>query len=232
MAERSYGQYCPIATALDLLGDRWTLLILRELLGGSRRYSDLRAELPGIATNLLSDRLRLLSAEGLVEQFDVPAPVARTLYRLTDAGWKYVVPVIGALARFGSGRLGPEAGRAISPLTGFLAGIVVGFDGHRARNLNEDYRAVIDGRVFDFGVQDGHFCAAREAPVAELHAHAIDLAVARRRHAGALPVSRIELRGQAAATARFLAVFQLKVAEEPIHGADPDPDGGARPPRR
>lgn len=212
MAARSYGQYCPIATALDLLGDRWTLLILRELLGGPRRYSDLRAELPGIATNLLSDRLRLLSAEGLVEQFDVPAPMARTLYRLTDTGWKYVVPVIGALARFGSGRLGPEADRVISPLTGFLAGIVVGFDGHRARNLNEDYRAVIDGRVFDFGVQDGHLRAAREAPVAELRAHASDLAQARRRHAGALPSSRFELHGQAAATARFLAVFQLKIA--------------------
>ncbi len=221
MAARSYGQYCPIATALDLLGDRWTLLILRELLGGPRRYSDLRAELPGIATNLLSDRLRLLSAEGLVEQFDVPAPMARTLYRLTDTGWKHVVPVIGALARFGSGRLGPEAGRVISPLTGFLAGIVVGFDGHRARSLNEDYRAVIDGRVFDFGVQDGYLRSAREAPVAELRAHASDLAEARRRHAGALPPSRIELHGQAAATARFLAVFQLKIAEEPTHGAGP-----------
>ena len=213
MAARSYGQYCPIATALDLLGDRWTLLILRELLGGPRRYSDLRAELPGIATNLLSDRLRLLSAEGLVEQFDVPAPMARTLYRLTDTGWKHVVPVIGALARFGSGRLGPEAGRVLSPLTGFLAGIVVGFDGHRARHLNEDYRAVIDGRVFDFGVRDGCLCSPRHAPAVVLHARASDLAEARRRRAGSLPASRVELLGPAAATARFLSVFGLKLTE-------------------
>jgi DNA-binding HxlR family transcriptional regulator len=180
MASRSYGQYCPIAKALDVLGDRWTLLVLRELLGGPRRYSDLRAELPGIATNLLSDRLRQLAAEGLVEQFEMPAPMARTLYRLTDAGWKYVPPVIGALARFGSGRLGPEPGRAITPLTGFLAGVLLGFDGRRARNTDEDYRAVIDGRVFDFGVRDGCLTAARGTPAAELRAHASDLAEGRR----------------------------------------------------
>jgi DNA-binding HxlR family transcriptional regulator len=226
MPTRSYGQHCPIAKALDVLGDRWTLLILRELLGGPRRYSDLRAELPGIATNLLSDRLRQLAAEGLVEQFEVPAPMARTLYRLTDDGWAYVPPVIGALARFGSDRLGWEAGRAISPLTGFLAGIVLGFDGRRARHVNEDYRAVIDGRVFDFGVHDGSLNAARGAPAVELHARASDLAEGRRRRAGTLPAPRTQLHGQAAASARFLAVFQLKIAEEPIHGAGPDPNGG------
>lgn len=213
MATRSYGQYCPIAAALDVLGDRWTLLILRELIGGSRRYSDLRTELPGIATNLLSERLRLLAAEGLVEQFEVPVPMARTLYRLTDAGWKYVPPVIGALALFGSERLGPEAGRAVTPLTGFLAGIVLGFDSQRARNVNEDYRAVIDGRIFEFGVQDGYLCAARGAPAVELRAPARDLADGRRRHAGAMPASRTELRGHTAATTQFLAVFRLKIAE-------------------
>jgi DNA-binding HxlR family transcriptional regulator len=223
MTTRSYGQYCPIATALDLLGDRWTLLILRELLGGARRYGDLRAELPGIATNLLSDRLRMLAAEGLVEQFEVPAPVARTLYRLTDAGWTYVPPVIGALARFGSDRLGPEAGRAISPLTGFLAGIVLGFDSHRARNVNEDYRAVIDGRVFDFGVHGGRLCAARAAPAVELRVAASDLAGGRRHHGGTLPASRTEVHGNSAATARFLAAFQLNIAAESARGQDPDP---------
>src|SRR5437764_13588419 len=135
MSARSYGQYCPIATALDLIGDRWTLLILRELLGGPRRYSDLRAELPGIATNLLSDRLRMLAAEGLAEQFEVPAPMAQTLYRLTDAGWQYIPPVIAALARLGSDRLGFAAGRAITPLSAFLTGIRVGFASHRARTI-------------------------------------------------------------------------------------------------
>lgn len=214
MSARSYGQYCPIATALDLLGDRWTLLILRELLGGPRRYSDLRAELPGIATNLLSDRLRLLAAEGLAEPFEVPAPMARTLYRLTDAGWQYIPPVIAALARFGADRLGAEPGREISPLTGFLTAIVVGFDSHRARTVDEDYRAVIDEREFDFGVRHGRMCAPRHAPSVELRARASDLAEGRRHGAGALPASRVELLGQASATARFLSLFGLKLTEE------------------
>lgn len=227
MATRSYGQYCPIARALDILGDRWTLLILRELLGGPRRYSDLRAELPGIATNLLSDRLRQLAAEGLVEQFEVAAPMARTLYRLTDAGWKYVPPVIGALARFGSDRLSPKPGRVTSPLTGFLAGIVLGFDGRRARNVNEDYRAIIDGRVFDFGVRAGCLTAARNSPAVELHAQASDLAEGRR-HAGALPASRTQLHGRAAATARFRNIFQLTIGEQPTDDTDP----GSRTPAR
>ena len=68
---RSYGQYCSVAKALDILGDRWTLLILRELLArGACRYTDLRAGLPGIATNLLADRLRELEAAGIVERAD------------------------------------------------------------------------------------------------------------------------------------------------------------------
>jgi DNA-binding HxlR family transcriptional regulator len=232
MPTRSYGQYCPIATALDILGDRWTLLILRELLGGPRRYSDLRAELPGIATNLLSSRLRELADEGLVESFEVPAPLARTLYRLTDAGWKYLPPVIGALARFGSDRLGSGQDEVITPLTGFLAGIVLGFDSRRARTVTEDYRVIIDGRVFDFSVHDGSLCAARGAPAVELRAHASDLAEGRRHRGGALPASRTELHGRAAATARFLAVFQLRLADESVRDAAPDRDGGARPPRR
>jgi DNA-binding HxlR family transcriptional regulator len=213
MSTRSYGQYCPIATALDLLGDRWTLLILRELLGGPRRYSDLRGELPGIATNLLSDRLRLLTGEGLVEQFEVPAPVARTLYRLSDAGWQYIPPMIAALARFGSARLAMEPGREVSPLTGFLTAFVAGFDSQRARTVDETYRAVIDGRSFEFGVEHGRLCAPRDTPSAELHAQASDLVEARRRRAGALLASQVELRGPVAATAQFLSLFGLTLTE-------------------
>jgi hypothetical protein len=80
--------------------------------------------------------------------------------------------------------------------------------------VNEDYRAIIDGRTFDFGVRDGYLRAARDAPAVELRAHASDLADGRRRHPGAIPASRTELHGQAAATTRFLSVFRLKVAQE------------------
>src|SRR4051794_6269246 len=98
---RSYGEYCSIARSLDLVGDRWTLLIVRELLlRGSCRYTDLRNGLPGIASNLLADRLRDLEAAGLVAREEAPPPVATTLFRLTPRG-EELRPVLDALMRWG-----------------------------------------------------------------------------------------------------------------------------------
>jgi DNA-binding HxlR family transcriptional regulator len=70
-SRRSYNQYCGLAAALDVLGERWTLLIIRELLVRPRRYRDLLADLPGIGTNLLAERLKFLVDEGLVRQRDL-----------------------------------------------------------------------------------------------------------------------------------------------------------------
>src|SRR5437764_1119427 len=84
---RSYNQYCSVAKSLDVVGDRWTLLIVRELLlRAACRYTDLRNGLPGIATNLLADRLRELERAGIVSREDAPPPVATTLFRLTPRG--------------------------------------------------------------------------------------------------------------------------------------------------
>ena len=99
---RSYNQYCAVAKALDVVGDRWTLLIIRELLlRGGCRYTDLQHGLPGIATNLLGDRLKDLEDEGLVRRELAPPPVATTLYRLTEAGQE-LQPVLASLGRWGA----------------------------------------------------------------------------------------------------------------------------------
>lgn len=99
---RSYDQYCAMAKALDVVGDRWTLLIVRELLlRGGCRYTDLRQGLPGIATNLLADRLRELEAAGVVRRDDAPPPIAATLFRLTRRG-EELAPVVHALGRWGA----------------------------------------------------------------------------------------------------------------------------------
>ena len=98
--EKTYGQYCPMAAGLDLLGDRWVLLICRELNLGDQRFTDLRAALPGIAPNLLSERLKTLQAEGLVTTAELPPPAARTVYRMTEEG-RTILPVLAAMARFG-----------------------------------------------------------------------------------------------------------------------------------
>jgi DNA-binding HxlR family transcriptional regulator len=84
---RSYKQYCAIAKALDVIGDRWNMLIVRELLlQGACRYTDLQNGLPGIATNLLAERLRDLEREGIVTREEAPPPIATTLFRLTPRG--------------------------------------------------------------------------------------------------------------------------------------------------
>lgn len=97
---RSYGQYCAVAKALDVIGDRWNLLIVRELLLRDCRYTDLLHGLPGIATNLLADRLRQLEQAGVVTREEAPPPVATTLFRLTQRGQE-LERVIVELGRWG-----------------------------------------------------------------------------------------------------------------------------------
>src|ERR687887_205150 len=88
--KRSYDQWCAVARSLDLVGARWTLLIVRDLLIGPKRYKDILAGLPGIGTNLLAQRLRELEAHGLVERRTLPAPASATVYRLTEKGVRLV----------------------------------------------------------------------------------------------------------------------------------------------
>jgi DNA-binding HxlR family transcriptional regulator len=98
---RSYDEYCAVAKSLDVVGDRWTLLIVRELsLRGRSRYTDLRNGLPGIATNLLADRLRDLEKAGVVAREEAPPPVASTLFRLTPRG-EELRPLLDDLMRWG-----------------------------------------------------------------------------------------------------------------------------------
>ncbi|MEM9466330.1 MAG: helix-turn-helix domain-containing protein [Actinomycetota bacterium] len=105
MSRRRYGQYCGLAAALDLVGERWTLLIVRDLLGGPQRYRDLAARQPGLASDLLTARLKLLVDAGLVEKVRLPPPGHVDAYRLTDAGDEALRPVVDALVRFGVERL-------------------------------------------------------------------------------------------------------------------------------
>src|SRR3954454_6134645 len=107
---RSYGQYCGLAKALDVVGDRWSLLIVRELLlRDACRYTDIRDGLPGIATNLLADRLRDLEEAGVVAREEAPPPVATTLYRLTARG-EELRAALTALGRWGLPLVAEAAG--------------------------------------------------------------------------------------------------------------------------
>jgi DNA-binding HxlR family transcriptional regulator len=103
---RGYDQYCPVAHALDLVGDRWALLVVRELVHGPKRYTDLADHLPGIGTNILAARLRDLEACGIVSKRTLPPPAASRVYELTDYG-RELRSVIRELALWGARSLGP-----------------------------------------------------------------------------------------------------------------------------
>ncbi|MGW5612445.1 winged helix-turn-helix transcriptional regulator [Streptomyces sp. NPDC003877] len=102
---RSYDQYCSAARALDVVGDRWTLLIVRELLAGPRRYTDLHADLPGVSTDVLASRLRDMERDGLATRRRLPPPGAASVYELTARG-RELLPVLQALGEWGQDELG------------------------------------------------------------------------------------------------------------------------------
>lgn len=101
MARRSYDHYCAAARALDVIGDRWVLLIVRELLAGPRRYTDLHADLPGISTDVLAARLKDLERDGVVTRRKLPPPGAATVYDLTARG-QDLRQILMALAAWGA----------------------------------------------------------------------------------------------------------------------------------
>ncbi|MEU0492426.1 helix-turn-helix domain-containing protein [Nocardiopsis sp. NPDC006139] len=114
MAIRSYGQFCGLARALETVGERWTLLIVRNLLSGPQRYTDLRKGLPSIPTNILSARLKQLEEADVVTRRALPHPERAVVYELTDYG-RELEPALIALGRWGASTMtGPRAGEVVT----------------------------------------------------------------------------------------------------------------------
>lgn len=160
VANRSYEQYCPVAGALDVLGDRWTLLILRELLQGPQRFSDLRRQLPGIAPNLLADRLRSLEDDGLVTQQELPPPAARAVYVATEDG-RAAGPVLAALAAYGMRHLPPPAPGEVRPSMAVWGALASRVDPVAAARRDLDVHLVVGGESFRLRLDNGR---VRRAP--------------------------------------------------------------------
>jgi DNA-binding HxlR family transcriptional regulator len=160
VSNKSYQQYCGVAAALDVVGDRWTLLILRELSFGQQRFTDLRAGLPGIATNLLAERLRALESAGLVEQRELPAPAARTVYALTADQGRRVLPVLRALAQFGLPLLEDPREGEVRPRTAVYGGLAALLDPVAAAGRDLAMRFDLDGEELWLRIQDGKISRA------------------------------------------------------------------------
>jgi DNA-binding HxlR family transcriptional regulator len=141
---KSYAQYCPVAHALELVGERWALLVVRELLNGPKRYTDLASALPGIGTNILAGRLRDLEQSGVVQKRKLPPPAAVQVYELTPYGEELREPLY-ALARWGAKSLGPPTPEdALSP--GWLVNAVRAtcLAGERVPNADFELRVADD----------------------------------------------------------------------------------------
>ncbi|UGT55541.1 winged helix-turn-helix transcriptional regulator [Nocardia asteroides] len=147
MAKRSYNQYCGLAIALDLLGERWSMLVLRNLLLGPQRFKDLSDGLPGIGTALLAERLKQLESAGVIVKATLPPPAASAVYQLTADG-EALRPILVGLARWGLTRLGePTEQQYIAP--DLLAlGLQARFDIDVAEGAAGIYELRIDDRSY------------------------------------------------------------------------------------
>ncbi|NUT52614.1 MAG: transcriptional regulator [Saccharothrix sp.] len=160
MDQRTYNQYCATARTLDLVGERWTLLLVRELLTGPKRFGDLQKSLRGLGTGLLAARMKHLEREGLAHKVTLPPPARTTAYALTEAGLE-LGPAVLALARWGTkwamgDRRPDEAfhlGWAVLALEAF-------FDPDAAAGVRAVYEFRVGDEVFHVRVDDGTVDAA------------------------------------------------------------------------
>jgi DNA-binding HxlR family transcriptional regulator/putative sterol carrier protein len=151
---KRFDQYCPMAHALCLVGDRWSLLIVRDLLHGPKRYTDLAQGLPGIGTNILAARLRDLEEVGVVQKRKLPPPAASTVYELTEYG-KGLSEALYALARWGARSLGPPNPKdELYPEWGVNA-LPALFNAEAARGLTETYAFKVGEDAFTARIENG-----------------------------------------------------------------------------
>lgn len=151
---RTYSDACGIARALDLVGDRWTLLVVRELLLGAKRYTDLIKGLGRIAPDILVQRLRDLEAGGLARRVTAPGPGRVQVYELTERGQE-LQPVLRELGRFGSSEAMPVGELVFSPDAAAIA-LRTMFDPQRAGNLRTTCVLTLDGEPFTVAITRGN----------------------------------------------------------------------------
>ena len=220
MAEtrKSYGEGCLAAHALDVFGDRWALLIVRELMFGPKRFGAIRARLPGIATNMLARRLEDLAAGGIVIHRDLPPPASVPVYELTAQG-EALHPVLVALCHWGAGAPGHDHRLPISPTA-----LMISMQSmlRAAPERGQDAGFTLDEERFLMTVRDGRAHVQRtDAPAGPVHFTAApnDMAVV---VYGPEPLARtmsaglVGVQGDLTAAQSFLDLFRLQRPERTV----------------
>ncbi|MFI6596092.1 winged helix-turn-helix transcriptional regulator [Nonomuraea sp. NPDC050536] len=155
---RSYDDPCGVARALDHVGERWALLVVRELLLGAKRFTDLRAGLPSASQNVLSQRLRELEGSGIVRRRKLPPPAASWIYELTERGLA-LEPVVLALARWGS--QAPMTSAASLSVDALMTALKSTFDAEAARGFAAVVELRLDHNRFQASVSPGGLALTR-----------------------------------------------------------------------
>jgi len=164
MTNRSYNQLCGLAYALDLIGERWTLLIIRELVAGPRRFVDLMAGLPGISTNLLTERLKGLEENGLIHRSLLPPPAGSAVYALTGLG-EALEPALLELGKWGRQFIpSSPAGLHILHLGSYALTPQTFFRPALAQGVNETYALHIGNEVQQVRIADGAITVRQGEP--------------------------------------------------------------------
>ena len=222
---RRYRDACGAAQGLDIVGERWTLLVVRELLLGPKRFTDLRGGLPGISTNILADRLETLEMSGVARRRTLPPPAGSRVYELTDWG-RELETVVAAIGRWGVRSPWRSEEDAIG-VDALMVSFRTMFDPEAAGDLDARYEVVLGGQAFGIEVEDGIIRVYRGAPAdpdARIEADVDTLAALvyeGRDLDEALRSGDVEIEGDRSAVERLTGLFRLP---EPA----PKPDGSRR----
>jgi DNA-binding HxlR family transcriptional regulator len=212
-SRRRYDDACGTAHALDLIGERWALLVMRELMLGPKRFSDIRADLPGISANTLTQRLEGLEAAGIVIRSQLPPPASGQVYGLTEWGYQSK-PIMGALGRWATRSPGHDVSQHFSPVS-----LILSFQAMGQPGLPKDIDAAIGFRLgresFTVRIKDGAIDAERgDIGGVDLVVTGAPQAVAAAVYGG-VPLAALEaegaltLAGDRALAARFVRLFPL-----------------------
>jgi DNA-binding HxlR family transcriptional regulator/putative sterol carrier protein len=215
VAVRSYGQFCGVARALELVGERWALLIVRDLLVGPRRFTDLRHGLPRIPTNVLSERLKELEASGIVRRRALPRPAASVVYELTEYGGQ-LDDVLMRLGLWGAQSLGEPRPGEILTTDSMVMALRATFVPEAAQDVRVSFELRLGDVVIHARVDGGKVAVAAGALAdADLVIAAgpgvKDLMTGALSPAEAIDSGHVRLIGEASLLDRFVELFHIPV---------------------
>lgn len=213
MKRRDFGQYCGLARALELVGERWALLIVRNLVVRPRRYTELQTGLAGIPTNVLATRLKELEQSGIVERQVAPAPARGVVYALTPVG-QSLEPALLSLARWGATQLGePQEGDVVTP-EGMVLNLRAVFQSGEAAGLTASWEIHVRDTVVHAVLDDGSLLTGLgPAPAGPDLTITVslgdDVLSSYRAIVGAMRDGEVELSGDRKLLGTFLRVFTV-----------------------